>query len=180
MRKFISSIFTVSLALLILVGGLLIYDTYLDPSAIALKNETSIKQAEADIFDLVNAERKKNGLEPLIYSDEAAQVAYKKAAQMHDAGYFAHESPITGSLSEQFKVFGGIILGENAVRIGENIAYTSGYQLEKLTGEFWVEQWLNSPPHRANILNANYTHIGIAVFADGHDAYAVQEFLTPS
>ena len=76
---------------------------------------------------------------------------------MYDRGYFAHESPTYGTPFEMMKSFG---ITYRAA--GENIA--RGYR----TPEAVVEAWMNSEGHRANILSAKYTKIGIGYVADGN------------
>lgn len=52
---------------------------------------------------------------------------------------------------------------------GENIAYG------QRTPQAVVQAWINSSGHRANILNASYTHLGVGYVADGH--YWTQMFI---
>ena len=83
---------------------------------------------------------------------------------MHDKKYFDHTSPTYGSpfhhdekLWNQYK------------SAGENIA------MGQSTPEQVVKAWMNSSGHRANILNKNYTHIGVGYVKDGH--YWTQMFI---
>ena len=83
---------------------------------------------------------------------------------MKDNQYFSHTSPTYGSPFDMMKRFG--IAYRTA---GENIAM--GYQ----TPEAVVDGWMNSDGHRANILNASFTQIGVGYVADGH--YWTQMFI---
>ncbi|MPN28838.1 hypothetical protein SDC9_176283 [bioreactor metagenome] len=83
---------------------------------------------------------------------------------MHDKRYFAHQSPTYGSPFDMMKQFG---ISYRAA--GENIAM--GYSSAAAV----VEGWMNSPGHRANILNASFTHIGVGYYAEGH--YWTQMFI---
>ena len=83
---------------------------------------------------------------------------------MHDKGYFSHTSPTYGSPFDMMKQFG--ITYRTA---GENIAM--GYP----TAEAVVDGWMNSEGHRANILNASFTEIGVGYVADGN--YYTQMFI---
>ena len=56
--------------------------------------------------------------------------------------------------------------------VGENIAY--GYP----TPEAVEDTWMNSPGHRANILNSGYTHIGVGAYNDNGTLYWTQVFAT--
>jgi uncharacterized protein YkwD len=61
----------------------------------------------------------------------------------------------------------------SARRAGENIAYGN------VSADAMMTMWMNSPGHRANILNGAYTHIGIgAVQSASGRWYGVQDFIT--
>jgi uncharacterized protein YkwD len=136
-----------------------------------------MSDVEKGVLSLVNAERQKAGAAPLEWCEIARTIARSKVKEMYDNDYFAHESPYTGSLENQFKVFGGLVLGRDASYIGENLAYAKGYKQSSLTAEYWVNQWMNSKGHRENILNPAYSHMGVGIFfgEDGR-AYAAQAF----
>jgi len=118
---------------------------------------------EEQVVALVNEQRAENGLSPLTLSTELSNAARAKSQDMHDNNYFAHESPTYGSPFEMLTSFG---ISYRAA--GENIAM--GYS----TPEAVINAWMNSSGHRANILNANYTTIGVGYVADGN--YWTQEF----
>ena len=119
---------------------------------------------EEQVVALVNEQRAANGLKPLTLSTELSNAARAKSQDMHDKKYFAHESPTYGSPFEMLTSFG--ISYRSA---GENIAM--GYS----TPEAVMNAWMNSSGHRANILNASYTKIGVGYVADGN--YWTQEFI---
>ncbi|MDN5326259.1 MAG: hypothetical protein PWP41_955 [Moorella sp. (in: firmicutes)] len=126
-----------------------------------------LSQYEQQVVNLVNAERAKAGLKPLAADSQLARVARLKAEDMRDKNYFSHESPTYGSFASMLKQFG--ISYRTA---GENIA--AGYP----TPEAVVAAWMNSPGHRSNILNANYTAIGVGYASGGsYGHYWVQEFI---
>jgi uncharacterized protein YkwD len=58
---------------------------------------------------------------------------------------------------------------------GENIIWESGQPAASIADHFntW---WMNSPEHRANILNTHYGHIGIGVVTSGSRVYMVEDF----
>lgn len=113
------------------------------------------------VLDLVNQERSKAGLSSLSMSEELSNMAMVKAQDMYNNNYFDHNSPTHGSPFDMMKEFG--ITFNSA---GENIAkgQTTPTQVMK--------DWMNSPGHKANILNNSYTDIGIAFY---NNAW-VQEF----
>ena len=119
---------------------------------------------EQEVIRLVNAERTKAGLSSLKYDWELARVAKYKSQDMHDKNYFSHTSPTYGSPFTMLKNF-----GINYKSAGENIA------MGQRSAQAVVNAWMNSEGHRANILNKNYTHIGIGYVKDGH--YWTQMFI---
>ncbi len=127
--------------------------------------DASVLSFEGEVVRLVNLERAKQGLSPLTQDWQLSRVARYKSQDMRDLGYFSHTSPTYGSPFDMMKSFG--ISYRTA---GENIA--KGYS----TSEAVVKAWMNSPGHRANILNSTYTHIGVGYVASGN--YWTQMFIS--
>ncbi|MBQ8163363.1 MAG: SafA/ExsA family spore coat assembly protein [Clostridia bacterium] len=127
--------------------------------------DTAVSSYEQEVVRLVNEIRVKNGLKELTHDWELSRVARYKSQDMKDNNYFSHTSPTYGSPFNMIKNFG--ISYRSA---GENIA--RGYQ----TPQAVVNGWMNSSGHRANILNASYTRIGVGYVADGH--YWTQMFIS--
>jgi uncharacterized YkwD family protein len=119
---------------------------------------------EQQVVDLTNQERAKNGLSPLKADVELSKVARAKSQDMADNGYFDHNSPTYGSPFDMMKSFG--ISYQTA---GENIA-----QGQK-TPEEVVQAWMNSQGHRENIMNPDYTNIGVGYVENGN--YWTQQFI---
>ena len=119
---------------------------------------------EQEVIRLTNQRRAQHGLKPLAEDWELSRVASYKSKDMHDKRYFSHQSPTYGSPFDMMKQF-----GINYRAAGENIAM--GYSSAAAV----VEGWMNSPGHRANILNASFTHIGVGYYASGH--YWTQMFI---
>lgn len=126
--------------------------------------DSDVTDFESEVVRLVNVERAKNGLSALTENWELSRVARYKSKDMHDRGYFSHTSPTYGSPFDMMKNFG--ISYRTA---GENIA--KGYA----TPQAVVNGWMNSEGHRANILNASFTQIGVGYYADGN--YWTQMFI---
>ena len=126
--------------------------------------DLGILSYEQEVVDLVNQIRKNHGLNPLTVNWQLSRVARYKSQDMLDKKYFSHTSPTYGSPFDMIKAFN--ISYRTA---GENIAmgYTSPSAV--------VNGWMNSTGHRANILNANYTQIGVGYVANGH--YWTQMFI---
>lgn len=121
------------------------------------KQSQQLNQFEQEVVELTNQERAKNGLDPLKVDVELSKVAREKSADMARNDYFSHNSPTYGSPFDMMKQYG--ISYRTA---GENIA--KGQR----TPEEVVNGWMNSQGHRENILNAEFTHIGVGYVEDGH------------
>ena len=118
---------------------------------------SNIDAIEAAVVELTNAERVKAGLQPLKAYAPLMAAAREKSQDMKDKNYFSHTSPTYGSPFDRLKA-----LGISYQSAGENIA--KGQR----TAEEVVTAWMNSEGHRANILNANFTHIGVGYVKDGN------------
>jgi len=110
---------------------------------------------EQKMVDLVNAERIAVGLPALKVDMRLVKTARMKSQDMIDKNYFDHQSPTYGSPFDLMKSQG--ITYRTA---GENLA---GHQ----TVDGAHKGLMNSPGHRANILNKNFTHIGIGIINGG-------------
>ena len=125
------------------------------------------KTAGKNVLELVNQERTEQGLDALVWNEDVAKVAQEKAEDMARNGYFSHTSPTYGSPFEMMKSFG---ISYSAA--GENIA--KGYT----TPEAVMHGWMNSEGHRANILNSQFTQLGVGVAKDSNGALCwVQMFI---
>ena len=142
------------------------YDLIYPGQQINIPTISSLTTAfEAEVVHLVNQRRAEHGLKPLIQDWQLSRVARYKSQDMKDLGYFSHTSPTYGSPFQMMKNFG--ISYRTA---GENIA--KGYA----SPEAVVNAWMNSPGHRANILNSTYTHIGVGYVPSGN--YWTQMFIS--
>lgn len=98
-----------------------------------------------------NNERKQNGLDDLKLNAKLTTAAHKKAENMLSVGYWAHNAP-DGTTPWHWIESSGYTY----VNAGENLA--RGFN----TTEGIVEAWMESPTHRANILDKDYTEVGFA------------------
>ena len=126
----------------------------------------------ANIIDATNKERISAGLAPLMPNDKLAASAKLKTDDMIAKKYFEHVSPSGVTVSDL-----GNTVGYNYVIMGENLA------LGNFTGaDDLVTAWMNSPGHRANILNTSYVEIGIYAAQGEYQGrkvwFAVQHFGT--
>lgn len=122
---------------------------------------------QLEVLEIVNKERKSNGLKPLTLNKELSSVATIKSQDMIDKGYFDHTSPTYGSPFDMMKSFG---ISYKAA--GENIA-----KGQKTPSEV-MNSWMNSSGHRANILSSNFTELGVGIAKDSKGTiYWTQMFI---
>ncbi|MBR1421797.1 MAG: hypothetical protein IJ575_12190 [Selenomonadaceae bacterium] len=123
-------------------------------------------QFAQEILDQVNQERARAGVAPLTLSEDLTYAADIRAEEIVEN--FSHTRPDGSSCFT--------VLDNNYRNVGENIAAGSS------TSEGTMNQWMNSPGHRANILNPNFTELGVGyVYRDGSEYghYWVQLFRRP-
>ena len=129
----------------------------------------SFKDFQKKVIDLVNSERAKAGLNALTENSALDNVATLKSEDMVNLNYFSHTSPTYGSPFQMLTQF-----NIKYTAAGENIAYGQPTPEDVMTG------WMNSAGHRANILNTNYTQIGVGVAQKSNGQYVwTQEFSRP-
>jgi hypothetical protein len=133
-------------------------------AAFARSGPTFDSQAEQQIFQLVNRERHSRGLSTLVFDERLQRAARKHSLLMADTGEVEHQLAGEPKLS--------LRLGEVALRYdvsGENVARTSGAARAHTA-------LMNSPGHRANILDAQFNAIGIGVVDTPDGIYVTQDF----
>lgn len=109
------------------------------------------EQAEARLFALLSEARRAAGVSPLQADAELRAIALGHSSDMVDHHFVAHVSPSTGSLEDRVERAGVV-----ASMFGETIATAA-------TPEVAHEGLMNSPGHRANMLQPLFTHVGIGV-----------------
>jgi len=105
--------------------------------------------------NLVNQERAKQGLKPLQVDMQLVKLARMKSQDMIDKNYFGHQSPTYGSPFDMMKS-----AGVSFKTADENLAGAGSVEVAH-------QNLMNSSGHRANILNKDYTHIGIGIVNGG-------------
>ena len=117
-------------------------------------------------FDLLNADRAKNGLAALKLNSQLTSLAGNYAQDMINRNYFSHNNPEGQTPFDRMKN-----AGISYKYAGENIAINNNVTAAETA-------FMNSSGHKANILNTNYTEVGIGVRYDSKgSAYVVQEFI---
>ena len=118
--------------------------------------------SEAQVLDLTNIIRARAGLSVLEADEEASDVAFLHSEDMMENDYFSHESIDGSTLADRLKE--GNVPYTTA---GENIAANYSDSVAA------VEGWLNSKGHRENMLNEDFTHLGVGVY----HKYYTQNFI---
>ena len=140
------------------------------------------KEVEDQIITLCNEERIKAGVAPLESNETLREIARYKSKEMLENNYFAHKSAVDGAmpweLADRF--------GYSYSTFGENIwmsqmdtedpMWTEEFK-SGVTARNIVNDWMNSPGHRANILDPKYKKIGVGlIYSSKLKAYATQSF----
>ena len=118
----------------------------------------------AEVVRLVNAERAKVGLSALTVNSAANAAAQVRAREI--VSNFSHTRPSGASCFTALRE-----AGVNYRGAGENIAYGQP------SAQAVVNAWMNSPGHRANILNAQFTSIGVGHHVQNGTHYWTQFFV---
>lgn len=120
--------------------------------------------AAQQVMELLNADRVQNGLAPLKWDPALAQAAGAHAELMAQQPQLSHQYSGEPDLEARCSA-----AGAHFRSIAENVAEAPDPQaLDRV--------WMNSPPHRANILNPSMTSIGVAAVRRGGNYYAVADF----
>lgn len=127
----------------------------------------------AVLVNLANTDRANENLPELVVNPLLEEAARMKAEHMAANGYFAHNSP--DGLDPWYWIYRS---GYSFVEAGENLAvnFTDSRDAQRA--------WMNSPGHRANIMNGGFTEVGIAavpgVYKGKNTVFVVQMFGRPA
>jgi hypothetical protein len=116
------------------------------------------------LFESANRERVANGLAPLKWSGSLAGAARQHALRMAAQNSLSHQLPGEPSMADRASQ-----AGARFSSLAENVA-------EGPSAESIHQQWMNSPPHRANLLDAQLDSVGIAVAERNGVLFAVEDF----
>jgi uncharacterized protein YkwD len=108
---------------------------------------------------VLNAKRARHGRRPLRLNRELSGAARRHSRAMARHRFFSHTSPGGASFVDRIRST-GYLAGARSWAVGENIAYGSG---SRSSPRAIGRAWMNSPPHRANILSSSFREIGIGV-----------------
>lgn len=121
-----------------------------DVSAGSSGHVTTPEAGEARMLELLNQARKGAGLAALQPDEEMRGIARAHSEDMAEHHFFGHVSPTTGTTDERYRRSGVVVAA-----FGENVA-------EADSAETAFDGLMESPGHRANMLGAQFTHVGIA------------------
>lgn len=159
-----------------------------------LQPAVSPARLEKAIHDLINRERRAQGLKPLAWDGPLGAVARGHSGDMAKRNYFSHNSPEGDTFGKRYRKarYRCALRIGNTIHLGaENIArgnlYASVRTVNGIKDFDWnseekiarttVEGWMASPGHRANILAAHWKHEGIGlVVAPDQKVYITQNF----
>ena len=117
---------------------------------------------------LINEARAANGLPRLVCDSDLTVAARSHCRDMSDNDYFNHNSPLRGQRTPLDRyLFTLARMGErppNSLTVGENILNRSDDGPDESARD--NRALMNSPGHRANILNSGFTKVGVGVFRD--------------
>ncbi|HOA24092.1 MAG TPA: CAP domain-containing protein [Aggregatilineales bacterium] len=114
----------------------------------------------AQVYALINQTRCQNGLHPLAPNPQLEAAAAAHAQDMATHNFFSHTGSNGSSVLDRV-----LAQGYALTYIGENLAAGNS------TADATVQQWLNSPGHRDNMLNAAFTEVGLAHVAQAGTTY---------
>jgi uncharacterized protein YkwD len=115
-------------------------------------------QMESSIACLINEQRTSFGLGPVRPNGDLRQAALSHSREMVSQSYFEHTSPAGLTFIDRIEQY-GYMNGVRSWVVGENLVW--GSQELSSPGAL-VTAWMNSPPHRENLLRARFNEIGIA------------------
>jgi uncharacterized protein YkwD len=128
-----------------------------------------VAAAEQYCIDLTNAQRALAGLAPLARDETLMAIARSRVADMVARGYTGHHDPVTGASLGRPQ-----ILGAGYRWAGEN--WYGTINPPPAIVEVAMGWFMTDPPHYRNILNTNYTGVGVGIAFNGQQWLLVQNF----
>jgi uncharacterized protein YkwD len=133
-------------------------------------------EVESSVGCLINQERVRYGLQPLQPNGTLRAAALSHSTEMVSQSYFDHTSPAGLTFIDRIESM-GYMHGARSWVVGENLIWGSG---ALSAPEVIVRSWMESPPHRENILRGRFQEIGIAVLPGTPEAAGDATGLTVS
>lgn len=114
-----------------------------------------VQQLERSMFERLNRDRRAHGLPALRFDERLSDIARHHSADMRDHHFFEHESPRTGSVDNRLDAAGYAFLTAR-----ENLSEAPDIERSE-------DGLLNSPPHFANIMSNDVSHVGVGIVEGG-------------
>ena len=141
----------------------------------------ALSSEEQEFIGKVNAERTSRGLNALTVDPLLVHTARAHSREMCARDYFDHHSPTPGLETPMDRYLKGLHDGGGAtpesLLIGENIYYCSVFN-DIYNVDYGHHAFMNSPGHRANILEKRFTKIGLGVYRNARGEFWVTEMFS--
>lgn len=135
----------------------------------------SEEEFEQRVFARTNLIRSQYGLPQLEYDQELSYVARLHCFNMGEQRFFDHRDPQGMDVKDRVRSeYPELIMAG----VGENL-YMSERSDRVFDPEHVVAEWMKSPGHRKNILDEEFTHLGVGIAKAGNRLYTTQVFATP-
>ncbi len=147
-------------------------------ASLRLDTRPQEEREETALVAAINNERTRRGLEPLTEDPLLNVTARSHSREMCSLSYFDHHSPTAGEYTPMDRYLAGLrAWGESkpeSALVGENIFYASA--TDALYNVAYAHTSLmNSPGHRANILEPHFTKVGVGLYRDAQGRFWVTE-----
>lgn len=138
---------------------------------VSSSSAANLDSDEREIFDLINAERRKKGLGELTWDASLSRLARAYSEKMARENFFSHYDGNGEAVDDRARA----MRIKNWSKIGENLFFCEGYDNPNATA---VRGWMKSPTHRKNILDPDYNVSGIGIAqTESGKIYVTQVFL---
>jgi uncharacterized protein YkwD len=134
------------------------------PQSRAMASSALPSSNEQRLLELVNQERETAGLKPLTWDQGLANAARAHSKLLAQHKEISHQFMGEADLTKRTGA-----AGANFSSVGENVGYAPDVDVAH-------NGFMNSPPHRANILRPDFNAIGIAIVPRGNELYITQDF----
>lgn len=129
---------------------------------------------EAALLSATNAARARFGKGALRQDEGLARAAREHASEMAQLNYFSHGSPVSAHATLQKRL---ALAGCPLVDVAENIVLLGESKGDRADAQKAVQDWLNSPHHRKNLLNGSYDRVGFGAARNAQgQLFIVQDF----
>lgn len=151
------------------------------PKVLQVSPSETAEARELSLIALINAEREQRGFSTLVLDPMLTQTARAHSEEMCSADYFDHHSPTPGLSSPMDRYLSSArLLGlpqPEYLLVGENIYYCSVYN-DIYNVDYAHRALMASPGHRANILEARFSKIGVGVYRSSKGEFWVTEMFS--